>query len=87
MKTKEWNKKTKLMFPEYRDMIIQLREENPHFAKIFEQHELLDREICQLELDPIQQIHSDLEIKKRQKLKLKDEIYRLLKSNEKDDFV
>jgi len=36
MKLKVCNKKTKLMFPEYRDMIQQLREDNPHFSKMFE---------------------------------------------------
>lgn len=84
MKIKDWNKKTKLMFPEYRDIITQLRKENPHFAKIFEEHALLDQEICQLELDPVNHIHSEIELKKRKKLKLKDEIYRLLKAETED---
>ena len=84
MKTKECNKKTKFLFPEYRDIIQQLRTENPYFAKLFEDHEALDREITQLELDPVQLIHSDIELKKRKKLKLKDEMYRLLKA-EADD--
>ena len=80
MKTKECNKKTKFLFPEYRDIIQQLRLDNPHFAKLFEDHETLDREISQLELDPVQLIHSDIELKKRKKLQLKDEMYRLLKA-------
>jgi uncharacterized protein len=80
MKTKDCNKKTKLMFPEYRDIIQQLREENPHFAKIFEDHEELDREICQLEQDPVNYLQNDIEVKKRKKLRLKDEMYRLLRA-------
>jgi uncharacterized protein len=40
------------MFPEYRDMIQQLREDNPHFSKMFDDHEALDQEICLLEQDP-----------------------------------
>ena len=84
MKTKECNKKTKFLFPEYREIIQQLRVENPHFAKIFEEHEQLDKEIIQLELDPIQAIHADIETKKRKKLKLKDEMYRLLKTEAED---
>lgn len=85
MKTKDCNKKTKLMFPEYRDVIQQLREENPHFAKMFEDHELLDREIWQLEQDPVNFLHTDIEMKKREKLKLKDEMYRLLRAETEEE--
>lgn len=84
MKTKECNKKTKYLFPEFKDVVQQLRQENPHFAKIFEEHEELDKEICHLELDPIQHMYTEIETKKRKKLKLKDEMYRLLKA-EVDD--
>jgi uncharacterized protein len=78
MKTKECNKKTKLMFPEFKDLIPKLREDNPHFAKMFEEHEQLDREVNLLEQDPINQIRNDIELLKRQKLKLKDQMYLLL---------
>lgn len=84
MKTKECNKKIKNMFPEFRDLIQQLREDNPHFARLFEQHEELDREICLLEQDPVNVINIDIETLKRQKLKLKDELYRLLKLAQND---
>lgn len=86
MKTKDCNKKVKYMFPEYRDLIMQLRDENPYFARIFEEHDELDKQITQLELDPINRINSnsDIETIKRKKLKLKDEIYRLLKTSESD---
>ena len=67
------------MFPEYRERIQQLREENPHFAQMFEQHCELDQSIRQLELDPLNHLHEDIEALKRKKLKLKDEMYRLLK--------
>ncbi|MDM1292375.1 YdcH family protein [Acinetobacter indicus] len=79
MKTKECNKKVKLMFPEFRELMQQLREDNPHFARLFEDHEHLDRKISQLELDPVHQINDDIEALKRKKLKLKDQIYQLLK--------
>ncbi|WP_122898861.1 DUF465 domain-containing protein [Acinetobacter sp. B51(2017)] len=78
MKTKESNKKTKFMFPEFKDLIPKLREDNPHFAKMFEQHEQLDREINLLEQDPVNQIRDDIELLKRQKLKLKDQMYLML---------
>ena len=66
------------MFPEYREHIQQLREDNPHFARMFEQHEELDQEICLLEQDPVNLINSNIEGLKRRKLKLKDDMYRLL---------
>lgn len=85
MKTKDCNKKVKNMFPEYRDLVLQLRDENPHFARIFEEHDALDREIIQLELNPVNQHNGDIESIKRKKLKLKDEIYRLLKGSTNDE--
>ncbi|ATO18861.1 hypothetical protein BS636_03860 [Acinetobacter sp. LoGeW2-3] len=84
MKTRDCNKKLKYMFPEYRDLITQLRDENPYFARIFEEHDELDRQIAQLALDPVNLINTDIEAIKRKKLKLKDEIYRLLKNSEVD---
>ncbi len=66
------------MFPEFKDLIPKLREDNPHFAKMFEQHEQLDREINLLEQDPVNQIRDDIELLKRQKLKLKDQMYLML---------
>jgi hypothetical protein len=78
MKTKECNKKIKKMFPEHQDLIHQLRHEDPHFAKIFESHEELDKEISQLELNPVNMINDDIELLKRKKLKIKDEIYKIL---------
>ena len=79
MKTKECNKKVKSLFPEYREWIHPMREDNPRFAQLFEQHELLDREICRLEQDPVNLINGDIETMKRKKLKLKDEMYQLLR--------
>lgn len=66
------------MFPVFKDLIPKLREDNPHFAKMFEQHEQLDREVNLLEQDPVNQIRDDIELLKRQKLKLKDQMYLML---------
>ena len=75
------------MFPEFRDLIQVLRDNNPHFSKIFEDHEQLDREIIQLELDPVHQINDDIEALKRKKLKLKDEMYHLLRNAQNDQLA
>lgn len=37
------------MFPEYRDLISQLRQSSPHFRALFEKHNQLDHEIARLE--------------------------------------
>ena len=81
MKTKECNKKIKKMFPEHQDLIHKLRHDDPHFAKIFEHHEELDKEIVQLELNPVNLINDDIELLKRKKLTMKDEIYKILTQN------
>ncbi|QTD59835.1 YdcH family protein [Acinetobacter towneri] len=87
MKTKDCNKKIKNMFPEFRYLIQGLRDSNPHFSKIFEDHEQLDREISQLELDPVHQINDDIEALKRKKLRLKDEMYHLLRNAQNDQLA
>lgn len=79
MKIKDCNKKIKNMFPEFSNLIARLREDNPHFAHIFEQHEQLDKEVAQLELNPINQLHDEIEKMKRHKLKLKDQMYQMLR--------
>ena len=81
MKTKECNKKIKRMFPEHQDLIHKLRHDDAHFAKIFESHQELDKEIIQLELNPVNLINDDIESMKRKKLKMKDEIYKILTKN------
>lgn len=69
------------MFPEYRSLISRLKQENAHFAKIFDEHNALDHEILRLEQDIVTNNSSpeEIEILKRKKLKLKDEIYLMLK--------
>ncbi|AWL27906.1 hypothetical protein A7P53_05715 [Acinetobacter defluvii] len=78
MNSKIMNKKIKHMFPEHSELVNTLKDENPHFSKLFQEHEELDKTITHLELDPINHIHDDIEILKRKKLKIKDELYLLL---------
>ena len=67
------------MFPEYRALISQLKQEDAHFAKVFEEHNELDHEIIRLEQDPVTSGLDDIEVLKRKKLKLKEELYNMLK--------
>ncbi|MDQ8935273.1 YdcH family protein [Acinetobacter rudis] len=79
MNIKLMNKKLKHMFPEYSELMAILKQNDPHFAKMLEAHDELDREIARLELNPVHVINHNLEALKRQKLKYKDRLYALLK--------
>ena len=68
------------MFPEYREIMPILAQEDPHFAKLLEDHNNLDHEIIQLEQDPVKIIREDIEGLKRKKLKLKDTLYQILQN-------
>jgi uncharacterized protein len=82
MDTKTMNKKLKNMFPEYREIMPVLAQEDPHFAQLLEDHNELDREIVQIEQDPVKLIHEDIEGLKRKKLRLKDTLYHILQNAE-----
>lgn len=70
------------MFPEYRDLITQLKSKDAHFTKLFDAHNTLDDEITKIENDPVQATSRSTEIEqmKRKKLALKDEIGQYLKN-------
>ena len=69
------------MFPEFRDLITQLKTEDAHFARLFEQHNDLDQRIKNIETHI--EIGTPLEVEnlKREKLRLKDEMYAILKKH------
>lgn len=66
------------MFPEHRDLMQTLLEDDPHFAKMMLDHDELNRQITQLEQSPVNLINEDIECLKRKKLKLKDALYLIL---------
>jgi uncharacterized protein YdcH (DUF465 family) len=64
------------MFHENRDIITELKQKDTRFNKLFEKHNELDEIIIKLE-----ESHADqfaIETKKKEKLKLKDEIYSMI---------
>ena len=69
------------MFPEFRDLITQLKTEDAHFARLFEQHNDLDQRIKNIETH--MEIGTPLEVEnlKKEKLRLKDEMYAILKKH------
>lgn len=64
------------MFHEFREKITELKQKDNYFKKLFDKHNLLDEEIKELEKSYI----NDLIIKekKKEKLKIKEEILKIL---------
>ncbi|MDF7676609.1 YdcH family protein [Neisseriaceae bacterium ESL0693] len=71
------------MFPEYRDLITKLKATDNHFARLFEEHNCLDDKITGLTNNPVTSGGEELEKLKREKLRLKDEIYAVLRAADK----
>lgn len=67
------------MFPEYRELITELKQNDAHFARLFEAHNALDEKITHMESDPVAgHRHDDIENLKKEKLNLKDQLYQIL---------
>lgn len=73
------------MFPEYRDLIAKLRQTDPHFRALFEQHNELDHKIVRLEHRDRRGYGEEVVELKKQKLRLKEEIHQILKNPPKDE--
>ena len=69
------------MFPEYRELISKLKTSDAHFQKKFDLHNDLDEEIKKLEMRQASDYSSEVKDLKKQKLKLKEEIYDILKQH------
>ncbi|WP_295007309.1 YdcH family protein [uncultured Dechloromonas sp.] len=67
------------MFPEYRDLITQLKTTDRHFLNLFDRHNDLDQQIKNLEAHIGHATHLEIESLKKEKLVLKDELYGLLR--------
>ncbi|MBP2280069.1 uncharacterized protein YdcH (DUF465 family) [Psychrobacter sp. PL19] len=66
-----------------KDIIAELKQQDSHFASIFDEHTQLNQQINQLERDLVKHASRDEEIEqmKRRKLQLKDEIYKIIDKN------
>lgn len=67
------------MFPEYRDLITQLKTTDRHFLRLFDQHNELDQKIKNMESHISPATRDQVETLKKEKLALKDQIYVILK--------
>jgi uncharacterized protein YdcH (DUF465 family) len=70
------------MFPEYRDVISRLKLEDTHFARLFDKHNELDHKIKAIEANIELGTVTEVENLKKEKLRLKDELYLILKQAE-----
>ena len=66
------------MFPEYRDLISRLKNENPRFMSLFDKHNKLDHEIARKEGSDGRGYNAEVVRMKKQKLQLKDEMLKIL---------
>lgn len=73
------------MFPEYRDLIAKLRQTDPHFRALFEQHNELDHKMVRLEHRDRRGYGEEVVELKKQKLRLKEEIHQILKNPPEDE--
>lgn len=71
------------MFPEYRDLITELKGKDAHFTKLFDKHNDLDQQIINLENDPVAVVSREAEIDalKKEKLALKDDLFVILEKH------
>ena len=74
------------MLHEYRELIAELRQNDNHFARLFDEHNSLDEEIKRMESDAavVANSQADIDRKKREKLALKDKIYDYLRKNSRE---
>ncbi|HDS5945329.1 TPA: YdcH family protein [Escherichia coli] len=66
------------MFPEYRDLVSRLKNENPRFMSLFDKHNKLDHEIARKEGSDGRGYNAEVVRMKKQKLQLKDEMLKIL---------
>ncbi|MCP3020561.1 YdcH family protein [Cupriavidus basilensis] len=67
------------MFPEFRDQISILKTQDAHFARLFTRHNELDHEIKNMEAGTVPADSTAIEILKKEKLLLKDQLYVILR--------
>ena len=67
------------MFPEYRDLITQLKTTDRHFLNLFDKHNELDQKIKNFEAHIEHASGQEIEALKKEKLALKDQLYTVLR--------
>jgi uncharacterized protein YdcH (DUF465 family) len=65
-------------FPEHRDTIHNLKMTNNHFARLFDKYHEVDHEVHRIETGVENTSDDYLEERKKARLQLKDELYRMI---------
>tara|TARA_R110001592_G_scaffold177076_2_gene417273 strand:- start:78143 stop:78391 length:249 start_codon:yes stop_codon:yes gene_type:complete len=64
--------------PEHKDLIHELKMKNNHFARLFDEYHDTDHEVHRIETGVEATADVYLEQRKKQRLKLKDELYQMI---------
>lgn len=67
-------------FPEMRERIHTLKQSNTHFSKLFQEYDTAEHAVHRIESGAEAASDERLETLKKQRLRLKDELYLLLKA-------
>ena len=70
------------MFPEYRDLITQLKTSDAHFTRLFDEHNAVDQQILNMESRIEPATSDEIEVLKKEKLQLKEQLFAILKKAE-----
>ena len=70
------------MFPVYRQLISKFKQQDAHFARLFDEHNALDDKITGLVNNPVTSGLDEIEELKKEKLQLKDRLYEILQKAE-----
>ena len=65
-------------FPQYKDKIHTLKQQDAHFARLYQAYEDVDKAVVRLETRVELASDAELEDKKVQRVRIKDELYNLL---------
>jgi len=68
--------------PEYRDAIHELKMNNQHFSRLFEEYHDTDHEIHRIETGVTTTSDEYLQERKKTRLQLKDELFQMIKKSE-----
>ena len=67
------------MFPEYRDLITQLKTTDKHFLKLFDKHNELDQAIKNMESHVDHGTAEEIEVLKKEKMMIKEQLHDILR--------
>lgn len=67
------------MFPEYRELMADLKNSDSRFLELCEKHSALDQKIRNIECHAELGTHEEVEVLKKQKLRVKDQVFAMLR--------